>query len=247
MASLAKLFERRVPVFLRSLIEPTSGRIAAFVEQVVDQTNPNSLILDAGAGESRHKTLVKNRKYIAIDAAWGDLNWNYSGLDVIGDLTKLPFDANTFDCILCIQVLEHVADPQMAINELFRALKQGGYLCLTAPQGWGVHQPPHDYFRFTNHALRFLFKKSGFEIIQLIPICGYFGYIANRLTVLPKVLFWQIRNKLLRVALIPFELFSYLVFVMILPIILNAIDFLDKKRDYTLNYMAMVKKPQDLQ
>lgn len=247
MTRLAKLFERIVPVFLRNLIEPTSARIATFVDHIIDQTETNSLVLDAGAGESRHKALAKKRKYIALDAAWGDLNWDYSELDVIGDLTKLPFAANVFDCILCIQVLEHLAEPQKAVNELFRTLKQGGYLCLTAPQGWGVHQPPHDYFRFTNHGLQFLFKSAGFEIVQLKPVCGYYGYIANRLTVLPKVLFWQIRNKLIRLVLLPFELFSYLIFVLILPIILNSLDFLDQKRDYTLNYMALVKKPQDIQ
>ena len=135
----------------------------------------------------------------------------------------------------------------MVINEFFRTLKQGSYLCLTAPQGWGVHQPPHDYFRFTNHGLRFLFRKAGFEIIRLKPVCGYFGYLANRLTLLPKVLFWQTKNKLIRAILIPLEILSYLIFVLVLPIVLNALDFLDQKRDYTLNYMAMVRKPQDIQ
>ena len=206
MTWLVQLYVRIFPNFLRNLIEPTSGRICAFAGEIIDKTKANSLILDAGAGESRHKALAKNRKYIALDAGWGDLGWDYSGLDVIGDLRNLPFTADAFDCILCIQVLEHVAEPQMVINEFFRTLKQGSYLCLTAPQGWGVHQPPHDYFRFTNHGLRFLFRKAGFEIIRLKPVCGYFGYLANRLTLLPKVLFWQTKNKLIRAILIPLGL-----------------------------------------
>ncbi len=243
MSIYLKLYEKLFPNFLKRLIEPVADRINEFVLSAVNKTNSDGLVLDAGAGEGRHKGLVKNRKYIAIDAAWGDEKWNYSNLDVIGDLAKLPFSSGIFDCILCIQVLEHVKEPQKVLNELFRTIKQGGFICLTAPQGAGVHQPPNDYFRYTNYGLTYLLEKAGFEIIELRPICGYFGYLANRFTVFPKTLFWQIENKWFRVILFPFEMFSYLIFVVIFPIILNAFDFLDRKRNYTLNYMTMAKKP----
>lgn len=243
MSIYLRLYEKLFPRVLKKLIEPVAGRINEFVLSAVNKTNSDGLVLDAGAGESRHKGLVKNRKYIAIDAAWGDEEWNYSNLDVIGDLVRLPFSMDVFDCILCIQVLEHVNEPQKVLNELFRILKQGGIICLTAPQGAGVHQPPNDYFRYTNYGLTYLFEKAGFEIMELKPICGYFGYLANRFTVLPKTLFWQIENKWLRVILFPFEMVSYLIFVVLFPIILNTFDFLDRKQNYTLNYMALAKKP----
>lgn len=243
MSIYLKFYEKLFPKILKKLIEPVAGRINEFIRLAVNASQINGFVLDAGAGESRHKGLVENRKYIAIDAAWGDEKWDYSNLNVIGDLTELPFSKEVFDCILCIQVLEHVNEPQKVLNEIFRTLKKGGLMCLTAPQGAGVHQPPNDFFRFTNYGLMHLFQKAGFEIVELKPICGYFGYLANRFTVFPKTLFWQIESRWLRVTLFPLEMVSYLIFVVVFPIILNAIDFLDRKKNYTLNYMALAKKP----
>jgi hypothetical protein len=55
-------------------------------------------------------------------------------------------------------------------------------------------------------------------------------------------MFWQIKSWLLRIILFPLELLSYVLFVAIFPIILNSIDFLDRKKDYTLNYFVKAKK-----
>jgi len=126
---------------------------------------------------------------------------------------------------------------------MFRVIKPGGRLCLTAPQGWGVHQAPFDYFRYTHYGLRYLLEKSGFNIVTITPSCGYFGYLSNCLTMLPKTVFWEIKKKWLRLLLFPLELLGYLLFVVLLPAVLNNIDFLDKTRNYTLNYFVLGKKP----
>jgi SAM-dependent methyltransferase len=177
-----------------------------------------------------------------VDTTWGDRAWDYSKLDVISQLENLPFASQMFDSVICTQVLEHVKEPQLVLNEIARALKEGGMICLTAPQGWGIHQPPHDYFRFTHFGLSYLLQKAGFAEISITPSCGYFGYLANRLTVVPKILFWQIKSKWVRILLFPFEIVSYFLFVILIPLILNAIDFLDRKQDYTLNYLVKGKK-----
>ena len=181
-------------------------------------------------------------KYRAVDTTWGDQTWDYSNLDALGHLENLPFADQVFDLVICTQVLEHVKEPQMVLNELARTLKENGTLILTAPQGWGVHQPPHDYFRFTHFGLSHLLQKAGFAEISTTPSCGYFGYLANRVTVAPKILFWQIKSKWVRILLFPLEIISYLLFVILIPLVLNAIDFLDHQKDYTLNYLMAGKK-----
>jgi ubiquinone/menaquinone biosynthesis C-methylase UbiE len=92
-------------------------------------------------------------------------------LDVIADLHRIPIASNSMDAVLCTQVLEHVADPDVMVKELHRVLRPGGVLYLTAPQGWFEHQPPHDYFRFTSFALRKIFGEAGFEITYIGEKC----------------------------------------------------------------------------
>jgi ubiquinone/menaquinone biosynthesis C-methylase UbiE len=43
-----------------------------------------------------------------------------------GDITRLPYDENRFDLILCNHVLEHIPDDIKAMSELHRVMKPGG-------------------------------------------------------------------------------------------------------------------------
>jgi len=238
MVLFQKLFHHIFPDFLKRLIDPETNKIDSFVISNVAAQGNTNLILDAGAGECRFKNKIKYARYVAVDATYGDLSWDYSKIDVASSLDCLPFESDSFDIIICTQVLEHVREPQRVLEELFRILKQGGVVLISAPQGWGVHQAPHDYFRFTRYALSHLLEQAGFEQITITPSGGYFSYLANRLTVFPKTLFWQIESRALRILFFPFELVSYLLFIGALPIVLNAMDFLDQKNDYTLNYFV---------
>jgi SAM-dependent methyltransferase len=49
------------------------------------------------------------------------------------DIHKIPFDANTFDVVLCNHVLEHVRDDIQAMREIHRVLKPGGFAILQVP------------------------------------------------------------------------------------------------------------------
>ena len=51
----------------------------------------------------------------------------------IGDVTMLRFPAESFDKILCSEVIEHVPDLERAISEMYRVLKPGGYLVVSSP------------------------------------------------------------------------------------------------------------------
>jgi len=242
MVPLQKLFHRIFPEFLKRLIDPETYKIDNFVIANVSKQGDENLILDAGAGECRFKEKLKYARYVAVDATYGDQSWDYSKIDIVSSLDCLPFEADRFDLIICTQVLEHVQDPQRVLTEICRTLKPGGVVLVSAPQGWGVHQAPHDYFRFTRYGLSHLLSRAGFEKITITPSSGYFGYLANRLTVFPKTLFWQIKSRYLRILFSPFELFSYILFIGVFPLILNAMDFLDRKNDYTLNYFVSAAK-----
>ncbi|MEI6883266.1 MAG: methyltransferase domain-containing protein [Bacteroidota bacterium] len=49
------------------------------------------------------------------------------------DITRLDFEENTFDVIICNHVLEHIPEDLKAIGELYRVLKPGGWAILQVP------------------------------------------------------------------------------------------------------------------
>src|SRR5262249_32402332 len=78
----------------------------------------------------------------------------------------LPFADATFERVLCVEVLEHLHDPALAVAEMRRVLAPGGLLLLTTRFAYPLHDEPHDYFRYTVHGLRHLFR-DGCRIDQL--------------------------------------------------------------------------------
>jgi len=115
---------------------------------------PGHLFLDAGAGFGRHAFAAARSgatvfaldyamdEVIATRATFGGMiaakeiiASSYGGV-LRGDATKLPFDDNTFDCVVTSEVLEHIQDDVTAIAELFRVLKPGGFLGVTVPTWW---------------------------------------------------------------------------------------------------------------
>lgn len=51
----------------------------------------------------------------------------------LGDVNKTDFPDAYFDIIICQDVIEHTLNPELAVDEISRILKDGGYLFLTAP------------------------------------------------------------------------------------------------------------------
>lgn len=100
------------------------------------------------------------------------------GLDVPGNPTadahgsaeSLPFGNESFDVILCTEVLEHLSEPSAAVAEMARVLRPGGHVILSTPLYFPIHEEPYDFFRYTPYGLQYLFEKAGFEILTLKPL-----------------------------------------------------------------------------
>lgn len=130
-------------------------------------------VVDIGCGEKPYGELLKPyvSQHVGIDHA-GTLH-NKANIDVFGTAYNIPVEDEYFDTALCIAVLEHLEEPDKAIKEAKRVLKNGGYAIYTAPQFVHLHEEPRDFFRYTTHGLRFLFENNGFEIIELRPLSGF--------------------------------------------------------------------------
>lgn len=103
---------------------------------VLSQLPDGSKILDAGAGELKNKQFCTHLHYISQDfceyngkgdeQALQTGEWDTSKIDIVSDITNIPVSDCEFDYVLCTEVLEHLPEPSLALQELTRVLKGGG-------------------------------------------------------------------------------------------------------------------------
>jgi ubiquinone/menaquinone biosynthesis C-methylase UbiE len=126
-------------------------------------------VLDVGSGQRPYAEFFAEYTGLEIDR----VRYAETPADVWGSALALPFGDQSFETILSSQVLEHVPEPWQMVEEMARVLKPGGHLILTAPHIWGLHEVPHDYFRFTCYGLEYLARRAGLEPIEVLPMAGY--------------------------------------------------------------------------
>lgn len=135
-----------------------------------------SRILDAGAGTGGTIVLLKKagfKNVIGIEKS--DLAIKYSakrGLKITkGDINKLPFKKDSFDVVVCLDVLYHQGvHPNLAIKEFQRVLKKGGLLYLQEP-AYNFLKSRHDIAiatsrRFTKNQITKIVTMAGFKILK---------------------------------------------------------------------------------
>ena len=173
-----------MPVF-NSLILNINNKI------VVDNLHlVKGSVYDLGCGTSPYKELLLQnaQKYVGVD--WSNSFHQIDQADIMADLNaSLPIPDQAADTVVSFQVLEHLNEPQIFLKEAYRILKPGGWMILTVPFQWHVHEEPYDYYRYTKYGLQDLFKKAGFKKVLVTPNTGYwttrtlkFNYHMERLT-----------------------------------------------------------------
>ncbi len=100
---------------------------------------------------------------------------------VQGDGCAMPFEDESFDTVLNLQVLEHVFEPLRMVAEIRRVLKPGGHAVFLIPQSNTIHLEPHHYYNFTRFWVKKAMETNGFETIRLEPLGGFFNSEASRL------------------------------------------------------------------
>ena len=224
----------RLPRWVRRLILRFETRIEDRVAEFACSLPSGTRVLDAGAGECRYAHEFAHCRYVAVDLAVGDADWDYSRLDAVADLARLPFPDGSFGAAINIVVLEHVRSPRAVLAELNRVLAPGTRLLLAAPQEWGVHQAPHDYFRYTRPGLQWLLEEAGFTSAVIEAGGGFFTLLGRRL--LDSILYFQGGWRWL--------LFLPAAAVCgVLGVLLPFFDFLDPNRNTTLGYVCTAGKP----
>lgn len=208
-------------------------------------------LLDVGCGHKPYERLFADRvrRHIGVDYPPTVERHMASGYrtpraDIHGAGEALPIRSKAMDTVLCTQVLEHSREPARMMAEMARVLKPGGYLILTAPQEWGLHQEPHDYFRFTCYGLMYLAEAQGLRVEYVAPRGGFWAMLGQR---------WSayLFNTYCR----PFrrrgQRWAYLLSAcLVLPacaatqLLALALDRLQPIRENTLGYILVARKPE---
>lgn len=135
-------------------------------------------LLDVGCGNRPYEDIFLPcvQEYVGVDITKGPR------VDIVADTSKgLPIESQTYDTIICTEMLEHTPYPRESIKELARVLKKGGYLILSTPFVHKLHGEPFDYFRYSQHILKVLAEEAGLETIE-------FYYVGTSIAVLGRTL-----------------------------------------------------------
>jgi len=163
-----------------------------WLQTVLQKIPPGCRILDAGAGTQRYKTFCRHLRYVAQD--FGEYNgegdaaglqiegFDYVRLDIISDITAIPEPDASYGAVMCIEVLEHLPEPQLAIKEFTRLLEPGGWLILTAPFCSLTHFAPYHFSSgFNKYWYKHHLERNGFEILELKENGNYFEFLAQEI------------------------------------------------------------------
>lgn len=150
-----------------------------------------SKILDAGAGELRFKPYCTHLNYVAQDFAKYDGGgdglglqtgaFNYTKLDIVSDITRIPVDDQSFDAVLCTEVFEHLPNALGAVREFSRILKPDGALLITAPFCSLTHFAPYHFGGLNRYWYTHHFPSLGLSITELSANGSWFAFVAQEL------------------------------------------------------------------
>ena len=178
-------------------------------------------VLDVGCGEKPYaQWLTSAHEHVGLDVYAGP------AVDVLVQPQQpWPLDSQSFDAVLCTQVLEHVADLDQVLHEIDRVLKDGALLIVSVPFAYNEHGAPDDYRRFSTMGLEQMFERD-YEIIETMRE----GAIASTCLVLV-FNWWDATMDLSR----PTRILKAVTLPLWVPIcgVLNLIGLLLDKLDYT--------------
>lgn len=193
-------------------------------------------LLDVGCGSKPYAVWLtpdKVQTHVGIDVAVGPK------VDVvITPGAPWTLDSSSFDVVLCTQVLEHVADLDHVLGEVYRVLKPGGLLLGTIPFIYNEHGAPDDYRRFSIHGVRNLLEPQFF--VRRVTTEGAIGSTMGTLWLnwLDAALNANRITRLGRAPLLP----AWIVFCGVTNLLCAIVDRIDRTGAYYNNTLVLAQK-----
>jgi SAM-dependent methyltransferase len=206
---------------------------ATYAEFRDDKKYVKGRLLDIGCGDKPYKKFWSS---VVSDHVGVDHELSFHGkskVDCTASAYSIPLADDSFDSVICNAVLEHLEEPEAALRECKRILRQGGIAIYSVPFIWHVHEEPRDFYRFSGFGLRYLFEKCGFEVLELRALSGFW------------VTFGQLFvYNLYRFNRGPLRWFRIIeIMGIVIQLISFVLDRLDKTEQWTWMNVVVARKP----
>ncbi|HEX4821261.1 MAG TPA: methyltransferase domain-containing protein [Acidimicrobiales bacterium] len=150
----------------RSLQHDPSGAVFYdFLEALKKMSAPRVLEIGSRArsGNTYRHFLPDDTEYVGVDVKEGP------NVDVVADAHDLraALGDQKFDAVFSISVFEHLAMPWKVAVSINQVLNEGGIVFVGTHQSFPLHDPPWDFWRFSDEAWKCLFNRAtGFEVVE---------------------------------------------------------------------------------
>lgn len=138
-------------------------------------------LLDLGCGKIPMYGYYRNFVTDTVCVDWINTAHKNPNIDMELDISKpLPFDDNTFDTIICSDVLEHIYNPVDVMNEMVRVCNSGGHIMINTPFTYWIHEEPYDYNRYTPYFyMKFADDREDVRLVKIKTMGGTREVIAD--------------------------------------------------------------------
>lgn len=163
---------------------PDSARLTAqlpSIRRVMGERAFSGRVLNAGCGEGLYCGLLESFPAVTriddvdLEVSPEFRTWHSDSRHHVtnGSLTSLPFDAGTFDGILCTEVIEHIPDDQLAARELARVSKPGALIVASVPRIPAPPDPNHAREGYSVASFTSLLNAAGFDVHGHATCCHW--------------------------------------------------------------------------
>jgi SAM-dependent methyltransferase len=193
-------------------------------------------LLDIGCCDKPYEDMLRPyvQEHIGLDHE-GCFHEN-TKIDIVGTAYDIPAVDGSFDTVLCTQVLEHLENPQKALDEIFRVLKNNNesYAIISVPYLWHLHEQPRDFYRYTPYGIKYLAENAG-EGLKLIECHPYGGFITFVTTEIAYCIYCSVNLKVLKP--------SQIILMNIFLLLGRVFDKIDITRNrLPLGYVCVLKR-----
>jgi SAM-dependent methyltransferase len=179
-----------------SVTYPTRVHLARWLESEAQRAAADYgrfSVLDIGCGKKPYFPYFAHNvdEYVGID-----IDVDNPMADLHAPIEDLPADDESFEVVLCTQVLEHSGVPDQAVTELYRVTKAGGRV-LASTHGVQVYHPaPVDHWRWTHTGLELLFLRNApWKSVTVKPAGGTATCLASMSAIYFDLLFRRVHLK----------------------------------------------------